>query len=74
MHSALTLAFFAGLMFLFAAEVAYGQAQHTNYAASDPGIQQRMKSDGRFAPKECQKLHKMQDRSRQDIYKPKRDR
>ena len=71
MHSALKFAFIAGLTFLIAAEVAYGQAQHPNYAASDPGVQQRMKSDGRFAPKECQKLHNMQDRSRQDIDKQK---
>ena len=50
MHSALKFAFFAGLTFLIAAEVAYGQALPPYYGTSDPGVQQCMKFDGRFAP------------------------
>jgi hypothetical protein len=81
MHSVLKFAFIAGLTFLVAAEVAYGQAQAPNYGTNDPGIQQRMqnqeqrmKSDGQLMPKERQKLHNMQDRSSNHIYRQKHDR
>ena len=44
MGSVLKFAFIAGLTFLVAAEVAYGQAQAPNYGTNDPGIQQRMQN------------------------------
>jgi hypothetical protein len=110
MNAALKFAFIAGLTFLVAAEVAYGQAR--TYGTNDPGIQQRMqnmeqridqgvksgaltpkeagkleaeqarikqtesrmKSDGNLTGQERQKLHNMQDRSSNHIYRQKHDR
>ena len=37
MHSVFKFAFIAGLTFLVAAEVAYGQAQAPDYGTNDPG-------------------------------------
>lgn len=109
MHSVFKFVFIAGLGFLIAAEVAYGQSQ--TYGTNDPGIQkrmenqerridqgvssgaltpkeagkleaeqariqqteQRMKSDGNLTPKERQKLRNMQDRSSGHIYNQKHD-
>jgi hypothetical protein len=62
MGSVLKFAFIAGLTFLVAAEVAYGQAQDPKYGTNGPGIQQRvqnqeqrMKSDGQLTTYERQK-------------------
>jgi hypothetical protein len=109
MNTALKFAFIAGVTFLVAAEVAYGQTQ--TYGTNDPGIQQRMqnqeqridqgvaggaltpketgrleaeqakiqqteqrmKSDGQLTPKERQKLRNIQDRSSRHIYNQKHD-
>lgn len=112
MHSFFKFAFIAGLGFLVAAEVAYGQSQAPTPGTNDRGIQQRMqnqerridqgvqggaltpkeagkleaeqariqqteqrmKADGRLTSKERQKLHTMQDRSSDHIYRQKHDR
>jgi hypothetical protein len=73
MHSALKFAFIAGLTFLIAAEVAYGQALPPIYGTGDPCVQQHMKSDGPLAPQECRKVYNMQDRSNQHIHSRKLD-
>ncbi|MGE5844104.1 MAG: hypothetical protein ACM32K_04305, partial [Syntrophaceae bacterium] len=65
MNTALKFAFIAGLTFLIAAEVAYGQALPPNDGTGDPRVQQHMKSDGRLAPQECRMVCNMQDRSNQ---------
>ncbi|OPY05351.1 MAG: hypothetical protein A4E67_01988 [Syntrophaceae bacterium PtaB.Bin038] len=110
MNSIFKFAFVAGLTFLVAAEVAYGQAQ--TYGTNDPGIRQRMqnqerridqgvqsgeltpkeagkleaeqarikqaesrmKSDGTLTGQERNRLHTMQDRSSDRIYRQKHDR
>ncbi len=112
MHSFCKFAFIAGLGFLVAAEVAYGQSQAPNTGTNDPGIQQRMqnqerridqgvqsgaltpkeagkleaeqarirqteermKSDGNLTAKERERLHNMQDRASNHIYRQKHDR
>ncbi|NPV04609.1 MAG: hypothetical protein HPY67_07745 [Syntrophaceae bacterium] len=109
MHAFIKFAFIAGLGFLIAAEVAYGQTQ--TYGTNDPGIQkrmenqerridqgvqsgaltpkeagkleaeqarirqaeQRMKADGQLTPGERERLRKMQDRSSRHIYRQKHD-
>jgi hypothetical protein len=81
MHSALKLAFFAGLTFLIAAEVAYGQSQ--TYGTHDPGIQQRMQnqeqridqgvSSGALTPKEAGRLEGEQARIQQTEQRMKSD-
>ncbi|MGE5800037.1 MAG: hypothetical protein ACM337_06890, partial [Syntrophaceae bacterium] len=60
MLSALKFAFFAGLTFLIAAEMAYGQALPPNDRTGGPCFQQHMKFDGRLAQQECRKVYNMQ--------------
>lgn len=83
-NSLLKYAFIAGLTFLVAAEVAYGQSRAPNCGTNDPGIQQRIRNQeqridqgvasGRLTPKERQKLHDMQDRTSNHICRYKHDR
>lgn len=83
MHSAFKFAFIAGLAFLVAAEVAYGQAQAPNYGTNDPGIQQRMQnqeqridqgvSSGALTPKETGRLEAEQAKIRQMEQRMKSD-
>jgi CRISPR/Cas system-associated endoribonuclease Cas2 len=83
MHSVFKFAFIAGLTFLVAAEVAYGQAQAPSYGTSDPGIQQRMQnqeqridqgvSSGTLTPKEAGKLEAEQAKIRQTEQRMKSD-
>ncbi len=81
MKSLLKFAFIAGLTFLLAAEVAYGQTQ--NYSTNDPGIQQRMQNQerriqqgvnsGELTPKEAGKLEAREAKIRQDEERMKSD-
>ncbi len=81
MKSLLKFAFIAGLTFLLAAEVAYGQTQ--NYSINDHGIQQRMRnqqqridqgiSSGQLTPKEAGKLETLEAKIRQDEARMKSD-
>jgi hypothetical protein len=81
MYPILKFAFIAGLTFLVAAEVAYGQAQ--SYGTSDPGIQQRMQNQqqridqginsGQLTPREAGKLEAEEARIRQDELRMKSD-
>lgn len=81
MHSFFKFAFIAGLCFLVAAEVAYGQAQ--TYGTNDPGIQQRMNnqdrridqgvSSGALTPKEAGKLETEQVKIQQTEQRMKSD-
>ena len=83
MHSVFKFAFIAGLTFLVAAEVAYGQAQAPSYGTNDPGIQQRMQnqeqridqgvSSGALTPKEAGKLEAEQAKIRQTEQRMKSD-
>lgn len=83
MHSIFKFAFIAGLTFLVAAEVAYGQAQAPNYGTNDPGIQQRMQnqeqridqgvSSGALTPKETGRLEAEQAKIRQTEQRMKSD-
>ena len=83
MHSAFKFAFIAGLAFLVAAEVAYGQAQAPNYGTNDPGIQQRMQNqeqridqgvkNGALTPKETGRLEAEQARIKQTESRMKSD-
>jgi hypothetical protein len=83
MYSVLKFAFIAGMTFLIAAEVAYGQAQAPSYGTSDPGIQQRMQnqeqridqgvSSGTLTPKEAGKLEAEQAKIRQTEQRMKSD-
>jgi len=81
MHSAFKFAFIAGLTFLVAAEVAYGQAQ--NYGTNDPGVQQRMQNQqqridqginsGQLTPKEAGRLQAREAKIKQDEARMKSD-
>lgn len=81
MHSFFKFAFIAGLGFLVASEVAYGQAQ--TYGTNDPGIQQRMQNqehridrgvkNGELTPKEAGKLEAEQARIQQTEQRMKSD-
>ncbi len=83
MHSVFKFAFIAGLTFLVAAEVAYGQAQAPNFGTNDPGIQQRMQnqeqridqgvSSGALTPKETGRLEAEQAKIRQTEQRMKSD-
>ena len=83
MHSVFKFAFIAGLTFLVAAEVAYGQAQAPSYGTNDPGIQQRMQnqeqridqgvSSGALTPKEAGKLEAREAKIKQDEARMKSD-
>jgi len=83
MHSFFKFAFIAGLGFLVAAEVAYGQFQAPNPGTGDPGIQQRMQNQerridqgvksGELTPKEAGKLEAEQARTRQTEQRMKSD-
>jgi hypothetical protein len=83
MGSVLKFAFIAGLTFLVAAEVAYGQAQAPNYGTNDPGIQQRMQNQeqridqgvksGALTPKETGRLEAEQAKIRQTEQRMKSD-
>jgi len=83
MHSAFKFAFIAGLAFLVAAEVAYGQAQAPNYGTNDPGIQQRMQNQeqridqgvagGALTPKEAGRLEAEQAKIQQTEQRMKSD-
>ncbi len=79
----LKFAFIAGLTFLVAAEVAYGQAQAPNYGTNDPGIQQRMQNQeqridqgvtsGALTPKETGRLEAEQAKIQQTEQRMKSD-
>jgi hypothetical protein len=81
MQSVFKFAFIAGLSFLVAAEVAYGQAQ--SYGTNDPGVQQRMQnqqqridqgiSSGQLTPREAGRLEAQEARIRQDELRMKSD-
>ena len=81
MHSVFKFAFIAGLTFLVAAEVAYGQAR--TYGTNDPGIQQRMQnqeqridqgvSSGALTPKEAGRLEGEQARIQKTEQRVKSD-
>lgn len=83
MGSVLKFVFIAGLTFLVAAEVAYGQAQAPNYGTNDPGIQQRMQNQeqridqgvksGTLTPKETGRLEAEQAKIRQTEQRMKSD-
>ena len=83
MNSLFKFAFIAGLTFLVAAEVAYGQAQAPNYGTNDPGIQQRMQNQeqridqgvksGALTPKETGRLEAEQAKIRQTEQRMKSD-
>jgi len=83
MDSILKFAFIAGLTFLVAAEVAYGQSQAPGYGTNDPGIQQRMQNQenridqgvrsGQLTPKEAGKLEAEQAKIRQTEERMKDD-
>jgi hypothetical protein len=83
MGSVLKFAFIAGLTFLVAAEVAYGQAQAPNYGTNDPGIQQRTQNQeqridqgvksGALTPKEAGRLEAEQAKIRQTEQRMKSD-
>ena len=83
MGSVLKFAFIAGLTFLVAAEVAYGQAQAPNYGTNDPGIQQRMQNQeqridqgvksGALTPKETGRLEAEQAKIQQTEQRMKSD-
>lgn len=83
MHSFFKFAFIAGLGFLVAAEVAYGQFQAPNPGTGDPGIQQRMQNQerridqgvksGELTPKEAGKLEAEQARIQQTEQRMKSD-
>jgi hypothetical protein len=83
MHSAFKFAFIAGLAFLVAAEVAYGQAQAPNYGTNDPGIQQRMQNQeqridqgvksGALTPKETGRIEAEQAKIQQTEQRMKSD-
>ena len=83
MDSILKFAFIAGLSFLVAAEVAYGQSQSPSYGTNDPGIQQRMQNQeqridqgvrsGQLTPKEAGKLEAEQAKIRQTEQRMKAD-
>jgi len=83
MHSLFKFAFIAGLTFLVAAEVAYGQAQAPNYGTNDPGVQQRMQNQesridrgvksGQLIPKEAGKLEAEQAKIQQTEQRMKSD-
>jgi len=83
MHSFFKFAFIAGLGFLVAAEVAYGQSQAPAPGTNDPGIQQRMQNQerridqsvqsGELTPKEAGKLEAEQARIRQTEQRMKSD-
>ena len=82
-NSLLKFAFIAGLTFLVAAEVAYGQAQAPNYGTNDPGIQQRMQNQeqridqgvksGALTPKEAGRLETEQTKIQQTEQRMKSD-
>ncbi len=81
MKSVFKFAFIAGLTFLVAAEVAYGQAQ--SYGTNDPGVQQRMQnqqqridqgiSSGQLTPREAGRLEAQEARIKQDELRMKSD-
>jgi hypothetical protein len=83
MNSLFKFAFIAGLTFLVAAEVAYGQAQAPSYGTNDPGIQQRMQNQeqridqgvksGALTPKETGRLEAEQAKIRQTEQRMKSD-
>ncbi|MCU0530554.1 MAG: hypothetical protein MUE57_08990 [Syntrophales bacterium] len=83
MNSFLKFAIFAGLSFLVAAEVAYGQSQAPNPGTNDPGVQQRMQNQesridqgvksGQLTPKEAGKLEAEQARIQQTEQRMKSD-
>ena len=83
MHSFFKFAFIAGLGFLVAAEVAYGQSQTPTPGTNDPGIQQRMQNQerridqgvqsGALTPKEAGKLEAEQARIQQTEQRMKAD-
>jgi len=83
MGSVFKFAFIAGLTFLVAAEVAYGQAQAPNYGTNDPGIQQRTQNQeqridqgvksGALTPKETGRLEAEQAKIRQTEQRMKSD-
>jgi len=83
MHSFFKFAFIAGLGFLVAAEVAYGQSQTPNYGTNDPGVQQRMQNQesridqgvksGQLTPKEAGKLEAEQAKIQQTEQRMKSD-
>ena len=74
MNSLFKFAFIAGLTFLVAAEVAYGQVQ--SYGTNDPGIHQRMQNQqqridqginsGQLTPQEAGRLEARDARIKQD--------
>jgi hypothetical protein len=77
------LAFIAGLTFLVALEMAYGQAQAPNYGTNDPGIQQRIQNQeqridqgvasGQLTPKEAGRLEAREAKIKQDEARMKSD-
>jgi hypothetical protein len=81
MNTALKFAFIAGVTFLVAAEVAYGQTQ--TYGTNDPGIQQRMQNmeqridqgvaGGALTPKETGRLEAEQAKIQQTEQRMKSD-
>ena len=83
MNSLFKFAFIAGLTFLVAAEVAYGQAQAPNYGTNDPNIQQRMQNQqqridqgvasGQLTPKEAGRLQAQEAKIKQDEARMKSD-
>ena len=83
MGSVFKFAFIAGLTFLVAAEVAFGQAQAPNYGTNDPGIQQRTQNQeqridqgvksGALTPKETGRLEAEQAKIRQTEQRMKSD-
>ena len=83
MDSVFKFAFIAGLTFLVAAEVAYGQAQPQSYGTNDPGIQQRIQnqqqridqgiSSGQLTPREAGRLESEEAKIKQDELRMKSD-
>jgi hypothetical protein len=83
MNSVFKFVFIAGLTFLVAAEVAYGQAQTQSYGTNDPGIQQRMQNQeqriqqgvnsGELTPKEAGRLEAREAKIKQDEARMKAD-
>lgn len=83
MNSIFKFVFIAGLTFLVAAEMAYGQTRAPNYGTNDPGIQQRMQNQeqridrgvtsGALTPKEAGKLEAEQARIQQKEQRMKSD-
>jgi hypothetical protein len=83
MNSIFKFAFIAGLTFLVAAEVAYGQSQAPKTGTNDPGVQQRMQNQesridqgvksGQLTPKEAGKLEAEQAKIQQTEQRMKSD-